>query len=293
MTPSPRSLGAGSPPFFREGFDLGGRVSISDSEEDYSESEPPSPPPEGRGKGVAPSGGRRRRARRRRRHEGFMAAARNSHHAPPASPPQMRASTVAHPPRALEEPDTAGFYQVWSRRRWRRRSPPKQSRLVPPALVGLCFNCLASSHVKADCVFPARCFNCLCEGHRAAACPLPPLGGKRRRPPSRSLLGRRVARRPDFGARVLTTTMRPTPPLRGPFVRVARPRSRAAVRRQPHLSHLCRGPRMPGWGLWPPRAMSTCPSAPRRLMMRPRMALLWRQWRRCSSSTVARLTRAA
>jgi hypothetical protein len=126
-----------------------------------------------------------------------MAAARNAHHAPPASPPQLRASPVAHPPRALEEPDAAGFYQVRSRRRWRRRSPPMRSRPVPPALVGLCFNCLASSHVKADCVFPARCFNCRCEGHRAAACPLPPLGGKRRRPPSRSLLGRRVARRPD------------------------------------------------------------------------------------------------
>lgn len=38
--------------------------------------------------------------------------------------------------------------------------PPKLARPVPLALVGLCFNCLASSHVKAECHFPARCFYC-------------------------------------------------------------------------------------------------------------------------------------
>ncbi|CAD6271194.1 unnamed protein product [Miscanthus lutarioriparius] len=173
--PSPRSLGVGSPGLFPGAaafgespspleleFGHGDRIFFSDSE-DYSDSEPPSPPPEGKGKAVAAAVGRRRRTRRHRRRwqeqgfSGFMAAARRAHptleSVPIEAPPRCRASHVGHPPRAFEELDADGFYRVRSRHRWRRRSPLKQAKPVPPALVGLCFNCLADNHVKADCTF--------------------------------------------------------------------------------------------------------------------------------------------
>lgn len=94
-----------------------------------------------------------------------------------------------------------GFFQVRSRRLERRRSPPRVSRPVPPELVGLCFNCLASSHIKAVCRYPPQCYNCWGEGHHASSCLLPArqglaaaLGTKRTRSlPSRER--RRVSRR--------------------------------------------------------------------------------------------------
>ena len=179
----------------------GERVSFTDSES-YSDSEPPSPPPPGRGKAVAGASGRRRRTRRRPRVvDGFMAAARHAHPqatsmavSPPTSP-RRRTSPSAHSARALAVPDADGFYEVRSRRRWRRRSPLRESRLVPVELQGLCFNCLAANHVKRDCVFPVRCFNCHQEGHRSFAWPLPPGRGKRARSPPRAGHSRRVAAR--------------------------------------------------------------------------------------------------
>jgi len=78
---------------------------------------------------------------------------------------------------------------------------------VPPELVGLCFNCLASSHVRAKCTFPARCYNCWCEGQRASACSLPPRFAAlaamvgMRRACSRVDGGRRVSRRRSVGGR--------------------------------------------------------------------------------------------
>jgi hypothetical protein len=159
-----RSLGAGSP-----GSLLGVLLargpeefaSFSDSEEcSGCGSEPPSPPPFGKGKAVAGPSRKRKRARRHRRRrgraEGFMAAARRAY----VSPPAHRASPPSHPPRPFGEPDSDGFFSVRSRRFDRRRSPPRRAKPVPPALVGLCFNCLASSHVKVACRFPLRCYNC-------------------------------------------------------------------------------------------------------------------------------------
>jgi hypothetical protein len=55
-----------------------------------------------------------------------------------------------------------GFYQVHSCRVDRHHSPLRLTKPVPSELVGLCFNCLASSHVKAVC-------NCWVEGHRRLA----------------------------------------------------------------------------------------------------------------------------
>jgi hypothetical protein len=84
-----------------------------------------------------------------------------------------------------------GFYQVHSCRVDRHHSPLRLTKPVPSELVGLCFNCLASSHVKAVCRSLSRCYNCWVEGHRASACRLPPrqglaaiLGSKRARSPS-------------------------------------------------------------------------------------------------------------
>jgi hypothetical protein len=203
--PSPCSLGAGSPGALASVFanDLGGHISFSDSE-GYSDTEPPSSPPPGKGKTIVEQGGRRRHARRRRRHcpravQGFMAAARRSHQLqdPALASPCHPSSPVAHRARARCEPDADGFYEVVSRRRWSRRSPPKTSRPVPPALHGFCFNCLADNHIKADCTFPARCFSCHREGHRSFRCSMLLGQGKRRRSPPPESVGRRVvARRP-------------------------------------------------------------------------------------------------
>lgn len=68
---------------------------------------------------------------------------------------------------------------------------------MPPELVGLCFNCLASSLVEAKCTFQARCFNRWCVDHRAHACPLAPRStlGKRGRSPPRPFGCRQLPRR--------------------------------------------------------------------------------------------------
>lgn len=135
-----------------------------------------------------------------------MAATRHTHPSSVVSggSPQHRLFPVSHSVHELDRPDEDGFVPVRSRRRWCRRSPPRESRPVPPGLVGLCFNCLVSSHVKAGCTFPVRCFNCWCEGHRAHACPLPSRSAAVKR--GRSLPGqlghRSVSRRaPKDGAR--------------------------------------------------------------------------------------------
>lgn len=129
-----------------------------------------------------------------------MADAQRAFRSPRSPSPACETSPSYHPARALGDPDSDGFFTVRSRRIDRRRSPPRTSRPVPPALVGLCFNCLASTHVKADCHYPSRCYNCWGEGHRAAACTLPArhdLGAayKRARSPLDPNEGRRVSRR--------------------------------------------------------------------------------------------------
>jgi hypothetical protein len=80
------------------------------------------------------------------------------------------ASIVVHPARLSTEPDADGFRLVEGRQRWRHAAPPRKLRPVPLNLVGLCFNCLRSDHVNANCTFPARCLTCKQEGHRARDC---------------------------------------------------------------------------------------------------------------------------
>jgi len=239
--PSPRSLGAGSPGLFHGGrFDESfvNRLGLSDSESEADSGLPPPPP--GKGKDVAEGSGRRRRGRhrrRRRRPQGFMAAARRSLPAPPV---HLHRSPASHPARALATPDEDGFYAVQSRRRWRRRSPPRVARPVPPELVGLCFNCLANNHVKAECTFPVRCYNCRDEGHRASSCTLPrSSGAKRSRSPPRAVDGgvrRRVSRRRlpvDAGRRAHTNDNDTTS---------ARP---ASTGHSTSIPHCCRPPSPP------------------------------------------------
>lgn len=172
----------------------GERLSFSDLE-DYDDSKPPSPPPEGMGRSAPHAGRRRRRARDP---AGIMAAARRSPPPREISPRQRRTiSPVAHPARASGPPDADGFHTVQSRRRWRRRSPPKQSKPVPPHLVGRCFNCMGKGHVRANCVSKSCCINCGSDCHRRKDCPFPPLvaSGKRRRSPPQRPVNRCAAPR--------------------------------------------------------------------------------------------------
>lgn len=67
---------------------------------------------------------------------------------------------------------------------------------VPMHLVGKCFNCLADTHVRAECTFPSRCFRCMEEGHQERRCLLLGHGGGKRgrspgRGPGRHRFGRR------------------------------------------------------------------------------------------------------
>lgn len=150
-------------------------MSFTDSEaSDGSEDEPESPLPNLMEKATA---GEARRRRRPATDEGFMAAARRTH--PPAIDGPSRASRPDVPPRrsplsaAHGPPDADGFHLVESRRRWRRRKPPRQSRPVPPELVGKCFNCLDEGHVRANCTNPPRCLNSASgAGHRKVVSPL-------------------------------------------------------------------------------------------------------------------------
>lgn len=140
-------------PFSPPGAGYGERLAFTDSEaSDGSESD--SPPPEGKGKAVAMGGRHRRRprCRRRARNPGdFIAAAHRGH--PPIDGPSQTSrprcvvgdrrsrSPVAHPARTIGAPNADGFHRVQSHRRWRRRTPPRQSKPVPPHLNGKCFNC--------------------------------------------------------------------------------------------------------------------------------------------------------
>lgn len=100
----------------------------------------------------------------------------------PDAPGRHPSPPATHLACAHGPPDADGFHLVESRRCWRRRSPPWQSRLVPPELVGKCFNCLDEGHVRANYGNPPRYLNCSSECHRRRDCPSPPLaavGGKR------------------------------------------------------------------------------------------------------------------
>jgi hypothetical protein len=123
---------------------------------------------------------RRRRRRRHRRRRApnptrVMAAARAGSAVAPTPAHGRLASIIVHPARLPAEPVADGFRLVEDRRRRRRAALPRRSRPVPPNLVGLCFNCLRSDHVNANCMFPARCLACKQEGHRARDCVLPTL----------------------------------------------------------------------------------------------------------------------
>lgn len=110
-----------------------------------------------------------RRNRRRRRvldPAGFMAAVRRASPIVARAPVVVRlTSLVVHPARTSAAPDANSFrHQVQSRRQREGRRGHARAvkahcgavRPVPPNLVGLCFNCLASYHVKVDCRFLAR-----------------------------------------------------------------------------------------------------------------------------------------
>jgi hypothetical protein len=171
---SPSSLNPDAEPFSPAALGAGERLSFTDSEASY-DSEEHSPAAVGKGKVPVQVGPRRKRLRRRRRRRlqrqgGFMADARRTYREDAAAPLRLR-SIVVHPARFSQEPDSDGFRQAHSRRRWRRRASPTLPKPVPADLVGLCFNCLGDDHVKKDCTYPSRCRTCRCEGHRARYCP--------------------------------------------------------------------------------------------------------------------------
>jgi hypothetical protein len=102
--------------------------------------------------------GRRRRHRRPRRSGVVGALGRHL------------ASLTVYPAKMSVEPDVEVFRQVHSRRYGHRRVPPWTAGSIPPNIVDLCFNCLASDHVKATCTFLSQCLNYRREGHQARDC---------------------------------------------------------------------------------------------------------------------------
>lgn len=194
-----RGLNPDAEPFFGgsspggSGWSAGGKLSFSDSEVSFG-SEMPSPDPGSKGKAPAEALGRRCRHRRRRRRprggRGLMANAQRSQPPIDASLAGLhlprKPSLAAHPARLSAEPDTYGYREVHSRRRWRRGLALGSGKPVPEDLVGLCFNCFAEGHTNAVCMFPLRCRTCRSEGHRARNCPWQnnPLRAKRGRSPA-------------------------------------------------------------------------------------------------------------
>lgn len=187
--PPPEEFFAGSPGLLSQALDRGpeGRVALSDSEASEPGSDPDEPEteatlPEPRGPAPDPPRRRRRRARRHRRRKKPLRS---------ASPPPP---TRSHPTRERGARDVDGFFTVASRRfgrtrspRSRRspptRSPPRSPTYVPPELVGVCYRCLRSGHIRARCLYPTRCYRCWLEGHHASECPC-----RRRRPRSPGLV---------------------------------------------------------------------------------------------------------
>jgi hypothetical protein len=188
-----------SPVSSRTAVNGGGRWCFSGFEASSAGSPLQSPPPPGLGMVVLV----RRHSRRHRRWRPRWAGPRTVAAADVAPAHRLRSVVVAHPARLSSEPDADGFREVHSRRRWRRRwrrwqpPRPRSSRPVPKDLVGLCFNCLRSSHIRADCGFPSRCRTCRTEGHRARHCPelLSVAGAKRGRSSARAATRARGAPR--------------------------------------------------------------------------------------------------
>ncbi|CAD6262680.1 unnamed protein product [Miscanthus lutarioriparius] len=153
-----------------------------------------------------------------------------------ATPPRLLIRRASGPP------DADGFHQVQSRRRWRRRTLPRQSKAMPPNLVGKCYNCMGEDHVKADCVFRSRCLNCGSECHRKRDCLFPPLvaaaTGKRCRSPARMAGPRRAAPR-------LRTASRQRPAAQRPCLTAAPRLPRRVPQTPPRPSQMlpCRGRR--------------------------------------------------
>jgi hypothetical protein len=273
------------------GFGRGTRLSFTDSEAPIDSEA--SPVGADKGKEAADAGACRRRPRRRRRRRrhrarsGFMAHARRAHtHDGQASPLPARrlSSLVVHPARLSVEPDSEGFREVHSRRRWRRRPSPVPSWPVPADLVGLCFNCLGDDHVKADCRFPSRCRSCRREGHRARNCPeARPLwaGAKRGRSPvgaggRRGTFRRRSSAERWRAAREETVSARSASTGRSPSVpRCCAPSPDATTQPTPDPVSLAAVVASAGSGR-PPVAHGTAPVAPANLTVgepssRPRL----------------------
>lgn len=127
---------------------------------------------EGKRKAVALGRGHRRHHRHQRLNggvpTGFMTVACQPAPTAGKGPSDRRVvSIVVHPTCMATAPDAVGFRQVHSRRRWLRKVLSSPARSVPTNLVELCFNCLASDHVKVACRFLACCLNCKREGHCA------------------------------------------------------------------------------------------------------------------------------
>lgn len=148
-----------------------GCASLTEASADVSDTDTFSPARD-RGKSVR-SPRKHRGHCRRRPASGFMVDARREVPRAPPPPPRRLASIVVHPTHMSTKPNSEGFMEVYSRRRWRRAAPPV-SRPVPADLVGKCFNCFAEDHVRADCTATAKCFNCRQAGHHACDCMIPP-----------------------------------------------------------------------------------------------------------------------
>lgn len=71
-------------------------------------------------------------------------------------------------------PEAEGWRIVRSRCGQRRRlASPLHKTTIPPALIGLCFNCLDKRHRKKDCRERTRCWLCSRQGHRCFECRRP------------------------------------------------------------------------------------------------------------------------
>jgi hypothetical protein len=118
-------------------------------------------------------------------------------------PPLPAPSPVRHPSagRAMVEPGVAAD-PAWTlvvSRKEKRRPPPLPTsrtwgvRWVPPALRGVCYNCLEPDHISAFCENETRCIACGGYGHQSRACKSPRSAAGAPHPPSRVPVWQRIS----------------------------------------------------------------------------------------------------